>query len=129
MNDINELDSWIAHAEDDFESAKALIRRKKPLLYSVCFHAQQCAEKYMKALLLLQTKDFPKTHDLNVLDVLCTKAGIIIGIEKLALQLLSNYAVNTRYPGDEPTLKDAKVAIEISTDIRRFARKFLGLKK
>ena len=128
MTDTKELKSWIAHAEDDFESAKTLIRRKKPLLYSVCFHAQQCAEKYMKALLILRDESFPKTHDLNTLDELCIKAGIIIGIDKLALQLLSNYAVTIRYPGDEPSIKDAKIAIEIATDIRRFARKFLGLK-
>jgi hypothetical protein len=39
MTDINEIMSWVDHAEDDFESARVLIRRKTPLLYSACFHA------------------------------------------------------------------------------------------
>ena len=129
MTDIKELKSWLAHAEDDFESAKTLVRRKKPLLYSACFHAQQCAEKYMKALLVLKNQDFPRTHDLNTLEALCSAAGILIGIDKKALELLSAYAVITRYPGDDPTVEETKRAIEIAKSVRRFARVYLGLKK
>ena len=129
MTDISELKSWIAHAEDDFESAKTLTRRKRPLLYSACFHAQQCAEKYVKALLVFKDQGFPKTHDLNTLDKLCSAAGIFIGMDTKTLQLLSTYAVITRYPGDDPTLEEAKEAIEIAKTIRRFAREYLGLKK
>ena len=62
MTDIAELKSWIAHAEDDFDAAKTLMRQKKPLLYSACFHAQQCTEKYVKALLIFKDQDFPKVH-------------------------------------------------------------------
>lgn len=129
MTDIKELKSWLAHAEDDFESAKTLVRRKKPLLYSACFHAQQCAEKYMKALLVLKDHDFPKTHDLNTLNDLCSTAGIFIGTDEKALELLSAYAVITRYPGDDPTVEETKRAIEIAKSVRRFARSYLGLKK
>ena len=128
MTDLGELKSWIAHAEDDFESANALIRRKRPLLYSACFHAQQCAEKYMKALLLLKDQDFPKSHDLNTLDDLCASVGIFVGMNKTTLARLSAYAVITRYPGEDPTLEEAKEAIKIASVIRKFSRKFLGLK-
>jgi hypothetical protein len=31
----------------------------------ICFHAQQCVEKYLKALLVLNRTDFPKTHDIR----------------------------------------------------------------
>ena len=75
MTDINELKSWIAHAEEDFAAAKALIRLKKPLLSGACFHAQQCSEKYLKALLILKDIDFPKTHDLPSLDTMCNRRG------------------------------------------------------
>jgi HEPN domain-containing protein len=54
MNEENELKLWIEHAEDDFNAARKLIRGKSPSLYSTCFHTQQCAEKYMKALLVLK---------------------------------------------------------------------------
>ncbi len=129
MIDISELKSWIAHAEDDFESAKVLTRQKKPLLYSACFHAQQCAEKYMKALLVFKDQDFPKVHDLNTLNDLCSAAGIFLGMDKADLARLSAYAIMSRYPGDEPTLKETKGAIESAKAIRRFARSYLGLKK
>jgi len=129
MTEINELKSWIAHAEDDFESAKVLIRRKKPLLYSACFHAQQCAEKYMKALLIFKDQDFPKVHDLNTLDELCNAVGILFEMNKTNLARLSAYAVMSRYPGDEPTLEETREAIETAKAIRRFARSYLGLKK
>jgi len=129
MTDISELKSWIAHAEDDYSAAKILIRGKKPLLYSACFHAQQCAEKYMKALLIYKDQDFPKVHDLSTLDEMCNSAGIFIGIDENRLEFLSGYAVGSRYPGDEPTLEETKEAIEIAKTVRRFARSFLGLKK
>jgi HEPN domain-containing protein len=128
MTDIKELKSWLAHAEDDYESARLLIRRRKPLLYSSCFHAQQCAEKYLKALLVFKDQGFPKTHDLNVLNNLCKSSGVLIGIDEKNLELLSAYSVMTRYPGDDPTIEEAKEAIRIATTIRNFSRNFLGLK-
>ncbi len=54
MTEISELKSWIAYAEEDYSAAKTLYSLKKPLLSAVCFHAQQCAEKYLKALLILR---------------------------------------------------------------------------
>jgi HEPN domain-containing protein len=127
MTDIKELKSWLAHAEDDYESARLLIRRRKPLLYSSCFHAQQCAEKYLKALLVFKDQGFPKTHDLNVLNNLRKSSGLLIGIDEKNLELLSAYAVMTRYPGDDLTIEEAKEAIRIATTIRKFSRNFLGL--
>ena len=129
MTDINELKSWIAHAEDDYGAATALIRDRKPRLYSACFHAQQCVEKYMKILLIYKDHDFPKVHDLNTLNELCNSAGIFIGVGDSVLELLSGYAVGTRYPGNEPTLEETKEAIKIAKAIRQFARTYLGLKK
>jgi HEPN domain-containing protein len=129
MTEISELRSWIAHAEDDYSAAINLIRLKKPLLYSACFHAQQCAEKYLKALLLYKDQGFPKVHDLNTLDDLCESAGIFVGISDGSLDLLSGYAIGARYPGEEPTLEETKEAIKIAKAVRRFARTFLGLLK
>lgn len=128
MKDTKELKSWIEHAEDDFSAAKALLQLKKPLISGSCFHAQQSAEKYLKALLLFKGLDFPKTHDLPTLNTLCNKAGIITGFDLQNLVDLTEYAVIRRYPGSQPILNEAKEAIKISSEIRKFARKFLGLK-
>ncbi len=46
----NPLD-WVVKAEEDYTLAQSSLRRKAPLLYGAGFHAQQCAEKYLKALL------------------------------------------------------------------------------
>jgi len=129
MTDISELKSWIAYAEEDYAAAKALLRIKKPLLSGACFHAQQSAEKYLKALLILKDFDFPKTHDLPTLNTMCNKAGILTGLVAQELIDLTEYAVRRRYPGNQPTHEEAKNAIEIAKSVRRFARGYLGVKK
>jgi HEPN domain-containing protein len=129
MIDIKELKSWILNAEEDLAAAKILLRDKKPILFGVCFHAQQCAEKYLKALLIYKEVDFPKTHDLVTLNTLCHQAGIIAGFDPQQLTELSRHAVQTRYPGNQPTPGEAKDALRIASSIRRFARTFLGLKR
>jgi len=108
MTEINELKSWIAHAEDDYGAAATLIRGKKPLLYSACFHAQQCAEKYMGALLIYKDQNFPKVHDLSTLNDLCNSAGIFIGVDDLMLEFLSAYAVDIRCPAKSQRWKIPK---------------------
>lgn len=129
MTNVKELKSWIALAEEDFAAAKALMRQRKPLLLAACFHAQQSAEKYLKALLILKDFDFPKTHDLPTLNTMCNSNGIITGLILQDLVDLTEYAVRRRYPGDQPILAEAKDAIKIANSVRRFARTYMGLKK
>ena len=81
MTESSELKSWIAFAEEDYSAATTLLAIKRPLLAAVCFHAQQCAEKYLKALLILKDFDFPKTHDLPTLNTLCNQNGIFTGFD------------------------------------------------
>ena len=129
MNASNEAREWVEYAEEDLAVAKSTLRRSKPLTTSSCFHSQQCAEKYLKAMLIAKDAEFPKTHDLLILDALCNKAGILTGYTKEDLGRLSGYAVHTRYPGNQPALEDAQEALVIVTHVRRFARSFLGFKK
>ncbi|MGZ8425380.1 MAG: HEPN domain-containing protein [Candidatus Binatia bacterium] len=52
-------------AEEDYRTALTLVRKRKdPVPDNVCFSAQQCVEKYLKAFLVHHRKGFPKTHDL-----------------------------------------------------------------
>lgn len=127
MSEANNPLAWVERAEEDFVLARTALRRKQPLAYGACFHAQQCAEKYMKALLISKGADFPKTHDLLLLNNLCSSNGILLEIDAKHLNTLSDYAVRTRYPGEDPTAEDAKEAIELTKLVRNFARKFLGL--
>jgi HEPN domain-containing protein len=128
MNGSNNPQAWVARAEEDYLLARSALRRKKPLTYGVCFHAQQCAEKYLKAILIVHRQAFPKTHDLLVLGDLCEKAGILLPMDADRLDTLSAYAVQVRYPGEDPLPEEARDALEIAKSVRRFARKFLGFK-
>jgi len=81
------------------------LRARKPRLMTACFHSQQCAEKYLKALLLTRTNEFPKTHDLIHLNDLCRANGILTEFSEAMLGELSLHAVASRYPGETPLWK------------------------
>jgi len=125
--EVSDPRAWAELAEEDFILARTALRRKQPLTSGVCFHAQQCAEKYIKALLISKVVEFPKTHDLLMLNSLCSAAGIFLEIDQKHLNTLTDYAVRTRYPGEAPTVEDAKEAVELAKSIRNFAKKFLGM--
>ncbi len=120
---------WARYAEQDWQLAISLLRRKRLPTVAICFHAQQSAEKYLKAILLSQGVVFPKTHDLLMLNSLCEQQGILTGFSPRLLTLLSDYAVISRYPGNEPTSEEAREAVEIARGVRTFARGWLGLGK
>ncbi|MHA1506781.1 MAG: HEPN domain-containing protein [Candidatus Asgardarchaeia archaeon] len=110
-------------AENDLINAKNSINIKpKPPLDTVCFHAQQCAEKYLKAFLTFHEIEFEKTHDISDLLLLASKVdeGFVRLLEEG--KLLTPYAVEVRYPVlfEEPTFEEAKKAIEIAEKIREF---------
>lgn len=84
----------------------------------VCFHCQQAAEKYLKALLIYnKTESIPKTHNIDLLLNLCTKYDkdfvIYTGTE------LTTYAVDLRYPDTLyiPSKEQMNDAIRITKEI------------
>ena len=64
MREINDPGAWVEKAEEDFAIAQSALRRKKPIVTGACFHAQQCSEKYIKALLVSRKADFPNSVSL-----------------------------------------------------------------
>ena len=119
---------WVAKAEGDF----AVMEREsqvaeRPNYDAVCFHAQQCAEKYLKARLCEADTTFGKTHDLVAL------LDEVLGYEpaweefREDLAYLSDFAVSFRYPGESA---DSDAALETRRRCRAFrvaARQSLGL--
>ncbi|MDW8319353.1 MAG: HEPN domain-containing protein [Anaerolineae bacterium] len=59
---------------------------------------------------------------------LCEQQGVLTGFSPRLLTLLSEHAVVSRYPGNEPTPDEAREAVEIARDVRVFVRRWLGLK-
>jgi HEPN domain-containing protein len=128
MSDERDPLTWIAKAEEDYAVARSAVRRKKPWTFTACFHAQQCAEKYIKGMLVAKGSQFSKVHDLLKLSQECERAGILITVDSKSLARLSLYASLTRYPGADPTFEDARDALEIAKTVRKFARKFLNVR-
>ena len=72
MNEI--VNEWIVKAEADFHTAsRERAVEEWPNYDAVCFHAQQCVEKYMKAILIAKEVTPPRTHDLVELHRLITE--------------------------------------------------------
>jgi len=54
---------WSAKADNDLKTAAHTLKLGRDCpTDTVCFHSQQCVEKYLKAFLVLVEIPFPKTH-------------------------------------------------------------------
>jgi len=121
------VSEWVEKAENDLRNAAHTLRlRKNCPTDTVCFHAQQCVEKYIKALLVLGNVAFPKTHDIAALLALLPKSCQ----SKLTVDeqsRLTDYATITRYPGDYERipLLEARKAVALARRVRTFVRKAL----
>ena len=74
---------WLHRARSDLVLAQA----ESPSVYleDLCFHAQQAAEKAIKALLIQRGVDFPYVHDLaRLLDLLQGENPDLTGFQNLS---------------------------------------------
>jgi HEPN domain-containing protein len=117
---------WVAKAEEDLSVAAGLLRRKKVPANSICFHAQQAAEKLLKALLQEQAIPFGKTHDLEELLRLCANSSPALSLLSSYCQLLNDFAVRYRYPGVNATRRQAREAVSAAKRVRLSARAVLA---
>ncbi|MBF0496229.1 MAG: HEPN domain-containing protein [Deltaproteobacteria bacterium] len=126
---IAEVRRWVGKAENDFRNACFVLTMKENCPFdTVCFHSQQCAEKYIKSLLVFQELDFPRTHDLVLLFNLL-KLDPSSGLRVIDVQPLNRYSIEARYPGDwEPIDEtEARAALEVARTVRNTIRRFLQL--
>ncbi|MGK2886649.1 MAG: HEPN domain-containing protein [Rhodococcus sp. (in: high G+C Gram-positive bacteria)] len=91
--------SWIEKADDDLAIAKLVLNSDIGVEWAACFHAQQAAEKAVKAVLVHRGIDFPKSHRLDLLAGLLP-ASNDVGFDIDALTDLAPWAVAGRYPED-----------------------------
>ena len=118
---------WIEKAEEDYNSAKWLQESPNPVHNSICFHLQQCIEKYLKAWLQEAKIPFTKTHDLEELLKLITPTMSAWNLWQPDFKIITTYAVESRYLGDSATDEDIKHAIQICDEVRQSVRKMLNL--
>lgn len=119
---------WIEKAEGDFRTAEREAKvRKEPNHEAVCFHSQQCVEKYIKAYLQSRNIYFPKIHNVVKLLELCLPVDTSFEMLRDLLESLNKYAVEFRYPGEAATKADASYALSVMKRIRFFLREKLGV--
>lgn len=118
---------WVIKAENDLQNAAHTLKLGDTgPLDTVCFHAQQCVEKYLKALLCFCEVDFYRTHDISAL---LASLPVHLRPEMSAEEQarLGDYAVALRYPGDyEPvSFAEAERAVQIARRVRNQVRRRL----
>jgi HEPN domain-containing protein len=118
---------WVAKAENDLTTAAHTLKLGKQdcPTDTVCFHAQQVAEKYLKALLTLHGTPFPKTHDIPAL-MARVPARLRPALSADDQDLMIDYAVGARYPGwDDISFAEARRAVALARRVRADVRRLL----
>jgi HEPN domain-containing protein len=119
---------WVDKAEGDFATAQRELRvQQMPNYDAVCFHSQQCTEKYLKACLQEENIAFSKTHDLGTLLDLLLPVKPTWATLRPVLDALTTYAVEFRYPGVSATQALATQAFQDCVAIRQIIRQYFHL--
>lgn len=121
------LKTWLFRANEDIAVIEKLFE-SDPELYAstICFHAQQAVEKFLKAFLVFHNIDFPKTHDLDYLLLECKK----IDTRNFDIDLgsLTDFGVSIRYPDDfylpdkDETTQYRSIALKVKTVIEKIMK-------
>ncbi len=112
MDKSKEFQEWVDYAEKDLLASEILSKSYPKPLEIICFHCQQCAEKYLKAYLVFNGIEFEKSHNLILLNSICSK------IENSFKNILNEcirlniFSVTSRYPSNiEINEKDSETAL------------------
>lgn len=113
---------WFAKATDDELSIKDILNDREGSPNTVCFLCQQMAEKYLKGYLVFYNIEFPKIHQLDKLINLCKKEDKQFEKLRKEAELLSEFYISARYPGDYTIFSfiDAEKAYKAASRIKEF---------
>ncbi len=118
---------WIELAEEDYAIARLIQREQLAMRNGMCFHAQQCAEKYLKAWLQENNIPIQRTHNLRELLNLILPSIPAWHSWKVDLSRLSKHAVETQCVGQSPTAEDVDQAMQTCQMVRNAVRSELKL--
>src|SRR5262245_20383723 len=119
---------WVKKAEADYELAHRGSRSRVPLHDGVCFHCQQCAEKYLKGLMEELGLAVPKIHFLDRLYTALKSYHSSLRSLRRGLLFLTFIAVETRYPGKNASKRQAAAALRWAERVRTASRGLLGIR-
>ncbi len=125
-NIFGTAEEWLKRAKGNLARAKQP-KPKEAFWDDLCFDAQQAAEKSIKAVLVHRQIDFPKTHNIRALLELLDPTGSDIPKEIWQAIDLTNYAVETRYPGPaEPvTRNEYRQALTVAGKVVKWAENII----
>lgn len=123
------VEEWLKKAEDDRLFAQAIMQDENAPPSGVCFHAQQMAEKLLKAFIVYHSQRYPRIHPVDALWELCYKLDVGFQKVKEEAAFLTKFYIETRYPGDYPdfTKDDAQKAYDAALRIKEFVLKNIDM--
>ena len=109
----DEAAAWLQFAADDLDTARVLLGAMPSRVRQSLFHAQQAAEKSLKAFLIWHEQPFPLTHDLARLLRLCVATGVEPALD------LTQFAARFRYPGEDdvPSIEEAQLWVAAAAGV------------
>jgi HEPN domain-containing protein len=116
-------DEWMVRAKSSLAIAREGRRLPDVAVEDLCYEAQQASEKALKAFCILRGVAVPRTHHIGYLLELLKDSGVEIPDEIGAARRLTEYSVETRYPGDyEPVTEQEYVrAVELASAVVKWA--------
>jgi len=125
---FDDILAWLDYAQRDYDIAVHLSQTFHPLpTENICYNTQQAVEKSLKAILILLTGDYNKTHDIRVLHQACKEAGVDFGLQSSTTRVLTRFATKSRYPDEvhDFTDKDAELGIVYALQVLTHAKEIL----
>jgi HEPN domain-containing protein len=109
---------WIRKGDSDLGTGAGVVTGDGPF-DTACFHAQQAAEKYLKAVIAYTGAAIPKTHDIKVLAEICLRHFPALDLGGLDVNRLTPFAVQLRYDQEFwPDRDEATLALDIAKRVR-----------
>jgi HEPN domain-containing protein len=108
------ISAWIRKAEHDVLNIENNLAAQEIPWDTICFHAQQAAEKLLKVFLIAQGQEVQRTHDLVAILSECVKITSTLSLLEADCRKLTYFAVSGRYPDDifEPDEQDGRDMVE-----------------
>lgn len=105
---------WLTVADRDLSVIRVCLAATPPLVLPALYNCQQAAEKLVKAVLVSQEIDFPKTHDIDRL-VMLVPVSVSVRDRLVPLARFTAFAAAYRYPGESMDLSDDPTAEELAS--------------
>lgn len=128
MKDPSKTNDWLKRAKSNLARARAGKVADDVLYEDLCFDAQQAVEKALKALCVMHRIRFSKVHDIAYLMELLEKVNIKFPKRLQKAKILTDYAVETRYPGDYVPVDEEMYdeALKIAGNVVAWVEKKIG---